>query len=58
MRQTASTAAALAAATLADDAAVTALGATTASNAARDLYGAGSTQYNAVNAAWAGVKVS
>ena len=34
-------------------------GARTASlNAARDLYGAGSTQYNAVNAAWAGVNVS
>ncbi len=34
-------------------------GARTASlNAARDLYGAGSTQYNAVNAAWAGVGVS
>ena len=27
-------------------------------NAARDLYGAGSTQYNAVDAAWAGVNVS
>jgi Zn-dependent metalloprotease len=34
-------------------------GARTASlNAARDLYGVGSTQYNAVNAAWAGVGVS
>ncbi len=34
-------------------------GARTASlNAAKDLYGAGSTQYNAVNAAWAGVNVS
>ncbi len=34
-------------------------GARTASlNAAQDLYGAGSTQYNAVNAAWAGVNVS
>ncbi len=34
-------------------------GARTASlNAARDLYGAGSTQYNAVNAAWAAVDVS
>jgi Zn-dependent metalloprotease len=34
-------------------------GARTASlNAARDLYGAGSAQYNAVNAAWAGVNVS
>ncbi|NUR08848.1 MAG: M4 family metallopeptidase [Nocardioidaceae bacterium] len=34
-------------------------GARTASlNAARDLYGAGSTQSNAVNAAWAGVNVS
>ena len=34
-------------------------GARTASlNAARDLFGAGSTQYNAVNAAWAGVNVS
>jgi len=26
-------------------------------NAARDLYGTGSTQYNAVNAAWAAVSV-
>ncbi|HEY4568073.1 MAG TPA: M4 family metallopeptidase, partial [Kribbella sp.] len=34
-------------------------GARTASlNAAKDLYGAGSTQYNAVNAAWAAVSVS
>jgi Zn-dependent metalloprotease len=34
-------------------------GARTASlNAAKDLYGAGSTQYNAVDAAWAGVNVS
>jgi Zn-dependent metalloprotease len=34
-------------------------GARTASlNAARDLYGAGSTQHNAVDAAWAGVAVS
>ena len=34
-------------------------GARTASlNAARDLYGTGSAQYNAVNAAWAGVNVS
>ncbi len=34
-------------------------GARTASlNAAKDLYGAGSTQYNAVNAAWAAVNVS
>jgi Zn-dependent metalloprotease len=34
-------------------------GARTASlSAAQDLYGAGSTQYNAVNAAWAAVNVS
>ena len=34
-------------------------GARTASlNAARDLYGAGSTQYTAVDAAWAAVNVT
>ena len=58
MRNTGSTAAGLVAGTLVAGAAVTAPGAITPSNASRDLYGAGSTQYNAANAAWAGVNVS